>query len=246
MSKVTFGHLHTLKQNKANRKTGQHLTFTISTSLIALIIATPVLIVVGHIFMPAGEVWSHLVATVLPRYIKNSLILMIGVGIGTFVIGVSTAWLVSMCKFPAKKLISWALLLPMAVPAYILAYVYTDFLQYSGPVQSYLREIFEWSSKRDYWFPNIRSLGGAIIVLTLALYPYVYMLARSVFLEQSASILEASRSLGRGAYVSFFHVSLPLARPAIVAGVALALMETLSDFWHCRLLWYFHLYYWNL
>ncbi len=230
MSKVTASHLPTPKRSIDFIKPRQYLLFSISVSLIALIIAIPVIVVVGHIFIPTSETWQHLVATVLSDYIKNSLILMVGVGLGVFIIGVSTAWLVSMCQFPAKKFFSWALLLPMAIPAYILAYVYTDFLQYSGPIQTTLREWFEWSSKRDYWFPEIRSRGGAIVVLTLALYPYVYMLSRAIFLEQSASILEASRSLGRGAYASFFHISLPLARPAIVAGVALALMETLGDF----------------
>ncbi len=230
MSKVTSSHLFAIKRNKYFIKHRQYLPFSISIILIALVIAAPVLVVVGHIFIPAGEVWTHLVETVLPRYIQNSFILMVGVGFGVLIIGVSTAWVVSMCQFPAKRFFSWALLLPMAMPAYILAYVYTDFLQYSGPVQSTLRNWFEWSSKHDYWFPEIRSRGGAIAVLTLALYPYVYMLSRAIFLEQSASILEASRSLGRGAYTGFFQISLPLARPAIVAGVALALMETLGDF----------------
>ncbi len=227
---MTSCHLPTLKQSKYSIKTYQNFPFTISISLIALIIAIPILVVIGHVFVPAGAVWSHLTATVLPRYIQNSFILMVGVGLGVLVIGVSTAWLVSMCRFPARKFFSWALLLPMAIPAYILAYVYTDFLQYSGPVQTTLRGWFAWNNKSDYWFPEIRSLGGAITILTLALYPYVYMLARAIFLEQSASILEASRSLGRGAYTSFFYVSLPLARPAIVAGLSLALMETLGDF----------------
>jgi iron(III) transport system permease protein len=117
----------------------------------------------------------------------------------------------------------------MAVPAYILAYTYTDFLQFAGPLQSSLRAVTGWGPG-EYWFPNVRSLGGAIVMLTLALYPYVYLLSRAAFLEQSSSILEASRSLGRGPWRSFFSVSLPLARPAIAAGVALALMETLSDF----------------
>lgn len=203
---------------------------TLSLSIIALLIAIPILVVIGHIFVPAGEIWSHLVSTVLQSYIKNSFILMVGVGFGVLIIGVTTAWLISMCEFPARQFFSWALLLPMAIPAYILAYVYTDFLQYSSPLQSTLREWFNWNSKQDYWFPNIRSHGGAITVLTLALYPYVYMLARAIFLEQATSILEASRSLGRGALASFFEISLPLARPAIVVGVTLALMETLGDF----------------
>ena len=154
---------------------------------------------------------------------------MVGVGAGVLFIGVGAAWLVTMCRFTGRRVFEWALLLPMAVPAYLLAYAYTDFLQYSGPLQSALRGLTGWGA-RDYAFPEVRSLGGAIIMLTLALYPYVYLLSRAAFLEQSVSILEASRSLGRSAWRSFFGVSLPLARPAVAAGVALALMETLSDF----------------
>jgi len=196
---------------------------------IAGLVATPVLVVLSNVFASSGDVWSHLASTVLPDYIRNSLVLMVGVGAGVTIVGVGSAWLVTMCRFPGRWLFEWALLLPMAVPAYILAYAYTDFLQFAGPVQSTLRDVFGWGP-RDYWFPNIRSLWGAAVMLTLALYPYVYLLTRASFLEQSVSILEASRSLGRNAWQSFRVVSLPLARPAIVAGVALALMETLSDF----------------
>ena len=168
-------------------------------------------------------------STVLPAYIRNSFLLMAGVGVGVLVVGVGAAWLVTMCRFPGRRILEWALVLPMAIPAYILAYAYTDFLQYAGPLQSAIRGLTGWTA-RDYAFPNIRSLGGAVLMLTLALYPYVYLLARAAFLEQSVAILEASRSLGRSAWRSFFVVSLPLARPAIAAGTALALMETLSDF----------------
>lgn len=203
--------------------------WSVVVTLIALLLAAPVLVVLGSVFTPTGDVWSHLAATVLPRYVRNSLALLLGVGLGSLVLGVGLAWLVTMCRFPGKRVFEWALLLPMAVPAYILAYTYTDFLQFAGPVQTALREVTGWGP-REYWFPNVRSLGGAIAMLTLALYPYVYLLARASFLEQSSSILEASRSLGRSPWRSFFVVSLPLARPAIVAGVALALMETLSDF----------------
>lgn len=203
--------------------------WTVIVTLIALLIALPVLMVLSSVFTPTGDVWSHLASTVLPRYVRNSLWLMLGVGTGTLVIGVGLAWVVTMCHFPGRRLFEWALLLPMAVPAYILAYTYTDFLQFSGPLQTALRDLTGWGP-RDYWFPNVRSLGGAVAMLTLALYPYVYLLARAAFLEQSASILEAARSLGRGPWKGFFIVSLPLARSAIAAGVALALMETLSDF----------------
>jgi len=203
--------------------------WSVVVALLALLVASPVVVVLSSVFTPSGDVWAHLAATVLPRYVRNSLWLLLGVGAGSLVLGVGLAWLVTMCRFPGRRVFEWALLLPMAVPAYILAYTYTDFLQFSGPLQGTLRAVTGWGPG-DYWFPNVRSLGGAIAMLTLALYPYVYLLSRAAFLEQSSSILEASRSLGRGPWASFFRVSLPLARPAIVAGVALALMETLSDF----------------
>jgi iron(III) transport system permease protein len=203
--------------------------WSVAVTVLALLLAAPVWVVLSSVFTPSGDVWSHLASTVLPRYVRNSLWLLVGVGSGSLVIGVGLAWLVTMCRFPGKRIFEWALLLPMAVPAYILAYTYTDFLQFAGPFQTTLRAVTGWGPG-EYWFPNVRSLGGAIVMLTLALYPYVYLLSRAAFLEQSSSILEASRSLGRSPWRSFVSVSLPLARPAIAAGVALALMETLSDF----------------
>lgn len=197
---------------------------------IAALIAAPIVVVLSSVFTDAREVWRDLAASVLPVYITNSLLLMLGVSMGVLAIGVGTAWLVTMCRFPGSRIFEWALLLPLAAPAYLLAYVYTELLEFYGPVQSTLREIFGWSSVRDYWFPNIRSLGGAIAMLTLVLYPYVYLLARTAFLEQSVCTLEASRLLGCGPWRSFVKVALPLARPAIAAGLALALMETLNDF----------------
>ncbi len=154
---------------------------------------------------------------------------MLGVGFGVLVIGVGTAWLVSACSFRGSRLFEWMLVLPLAAPAYLLAYTYTNMLDFYGPVQTWLRQIFGWSSATDYWFPNIRGLGGAIVMLALVLYPYVYLLARVAFLEQSARTLEASRSLGCSPWRSFFIIALPLARPSILAGLALAIMETLND-----------------
>ena len=214
---------------RARRRADSPVGWEVAVGLIALLVATPVLVVVASVFAPAGDVWRHLASTVLPVYMRNSFLLMAGVGIGVLVVGVGAAWLVTMCRFPGRRALEWALVLPMAIPAYIMAYAYTDFLQYAGPFQSAIRGVTGWTA-RDYAFPNIRSLGGAVAMLTLALYPYVYLLARAAFLEQSVAILEASRSLGRSAWRSFLVVSLPLARPAIAAGTALALMETLSDF----------------
>ncbi|KAA1194637.1 iron ABC transporter permease [Pseudohalioglobus sediminis] len=195
----------------------------------ALLLSLPVLVILGSLALPFSPVWHHLIETVLSDYVVNSLLLMAGVGAGTFLLGVSMAWLVAMCEFPGRRLFSWALLLPMAMPAYIIAYTYTGMLDFSGPLQSWLRDSFGWRYG-DYWFPQIRSLGGAICMLSLVLYPYVYLLARTAFAAQSTALLEASRSLGLGAGRTFFSVGLPMARPAIAGGVSLALMETLADF----------------
>ncbi len=204
--------------------------WTLLVGAIALLMAAPVLVILTSVFANTGEVWKHLATTVLPTYISNSLWLMLGVGSGTIILGTGTAWLVTMCRFPGRWLFEWALLLPLAAPAYILAYVYTEVLAFYGPVQTSLRQTFGWVEATDYWFPNVRSLWGAMVMLTLVLYPYVYLLARSAFLGQSVSLLEASRSLGCNVWQSFVKVALPLARPAIMAGAALALMETLNDF----------------
>ncbi|BAW96589.1 permease protein of iron(III) ABC transporter [[Synechococcus] sp. NIES-970] len=200
------------------------------TLAIAALIALPILSVLDSVFTASGDVWRHLVETVLGRYILNSLWLMLGVGSGVMVLGVATAWLVTMCRFRGKGLWEVLLLLPLAAPAYLLAYIYTDILDYFGWVQQLLRGFFGWQSAQDYWFPNVRSLWGAMVMLVLVLYPYVYLLARVAFLEQSVTTLEASRVLGCGPWKSFWAIALPLARPAITAGVALALMETLNDF----------------
>jgi len=196
---------------------------------IAALISIPVLVVISHIFVNAVEVWEHLAATVLPRYLLNSLWLILGVGSGAMAIGVGTAWLVTMCEFPGRRWFECLLLLPLAAPAYVLAYAYTGLLDVAGPVQTWLRDQFSWQVGA-YWFPDLRSLPGAIALLILVLYPYIYLLVRVAFLEQSVCTLEASRSLGLGPWQSFVRVALPLARPAIAAGLALVLMETLSDF----------------
>lgn len=203
--------------------------FGMAALLIAALFSLPVLGVAWSVFQPGLGNWPHLVDTVLPTYIQNSLILMLGVGVGVFCLGVGSAWLVVMCHFPAKRFFEWALILPLAAPAYVVAYAYTDFLQSSGPVQSWIRASFDLRFG-EYWFPRIRTIEGAIAVFTLTLYPYVYMLSRAAFLEQSVCALDVARSLGRSAWSSFLSIALPMARPAIVVGVALALMETLADF----------------
>ena len=195
----------------------------------ALILSVPILTIVFSVFEPPGENWQHLKDTVLPEYLGNSLLLTFGVGSGTLLIGVSTAWLTAMCRFPGKNLFVWLLLLPMAMPAYIVAYTYTGMFDFAGPVQTTIRDWTGWRYQ-EYYCPQIRSMGGAIAMLSLVLYPYVYLLGRSTFLEQSVGVMEVSRTLDCGPWTVFYRVALPLARPAIVAGLSLALMETLADY----------------
>ncbi len=202
---------------------------TAVTTLIGALLAVPVVVVLANVLAPSHGTWAHLASTVLPEYIANTLWLLIGVSAMVIFGGVATAWLVTMCRFPGQDLFEWTLILPLAVPAYIMAYAYTDFLQFTGPLQTWLREMTGWLA-REYWFPEIRSVGGAIVMLGLVLYPYVYLVVRAAFLEQSVGIIEVGRSLGYGPWGSFFRIALPLARPAIAAGTTLALMETLADF----------------
>lgn len=199
------------------------------SGVIALLVSIPILAVLSSFFVSSGEIWSHLAETVLSDYISNSLLLIIGVSAGVVLTGVSLAWIITMCSFPGQKYFEWAAVLPFSIPAYLLAYIYTDFLGTTGTLQTALRSTFELGVN-DYFFPEIRSVWGAILIMILAFYPYVYMLARSAFLNQSVSLFEASRIMGYNSTQSFFKVALPLARPGIAAGLALTLMETLNDF----------------
>ena len=196
---------------------------------IAALLALPVVSVVMSFFSGAGDTWMHLAATALPRYVGNTALLLVFVALGVVSMGVVSAWLVTAYRFPGRDLLEWALLLPLAMPAYVMAYAYTDWLQFTGPVQSALRALTGWQA-REYWFPEVRSLPGAAAMLSFALYPYVYLVARTAFHDLSRSAIEAGRLAGHGALGAFFRVAVPLARPAIVAGSALALMETLADF----------------
>jgi iron(III) transport system permease protein len=208
----------------------QRVGFLGSISLAAAaLILLPILAVVGTVFGAAGETWAHLFRTALGSYVTNTALLLAGVAAGVISMGVCSAWLVTAYRFPGQRALEWALLLPLAMPAYVMAYAYTDWLQFTGPVQEALRALTGWQA-REYWFPEIRSLGGAALMLSFALYPYVYLLARAAFLDTSRSALEAGRLAGLSAWGSFWRVALPIARPAIAAGTALALMETLADF----------------
>ena len=174
--------------------------------------------------------WGHLLATVLPRYLANSLTLMLGVGFLSLCLGASLAYMVTHLDFPGRGALQYALFLPLAVPSFVAAYAWVDVLEYAGPLQTYLRELAGWTSAKAYWFPNIRSLPGAVLVLSFTLYPYVYLLARAAFRELPASGQDVARSLGLGHAQQFWRVSLPQARPAIAAGTAIVMMETLNDF----------------
>lgn len=204
--------------------------WTVAVAVIAAIVLVPILSVVWIALTPSQNIWPHLIATVLPRYLGNTLILMVSVGALSAAVGTGAAWLIVMYKFPLRGILQWALLLPLAIPAYIGAYALVDFLEYAGPVQSGLRALFGWTSARDYAFPEIRSRTSAVLVLSASLYPYVYLLARAAFREQTGSTLEVARALGSGPWRRFWRVGLPLARPAIAAAIAIVMMETVNDF----------------
>jgi iron(III) transport system permease protein len=172
---------------------------------------------------------QHLAGTVIPRAAGETALLVALVALGVIVLGSTSAWLIAAYDFPGRRIFEWALLVPLAMPAYIVAYAYTDFLQFSGPLQSALRASFGWQ-RGDYWFPEIRSVPGAAFVFTVTLYPYVYLLARTAFLARTAAMADAARSLGLSPLRSWLHVNLPMARPAVAAGAALALMETVADY----------------
>lgn len=203
--------------------------WTLGAILIAAIVISPIVAMIAIASEGSGDLWPQLAAYVLPSAALNTAILLLGVGLLTSVIGVGTAWLVATAEFPGRKLFDWALLLPLSIPTYILAYAYLDILHPLGPVQSLLRTVLGIQDPRSFSFPDIRSMGGVIFLLGFVLYPYVYLAARASFLMQSATALEAARILGAGRMEVFLRIALPLARPAIVVGVTLALLEALND-----------------
>jgi len=202
----------------------------LSSLIIGAILSLPLLTLFVEALVTDGESFAHIRETVLNDYIINTLLLMFSVGGLVILIGVPLAWLIAVCEFMGRAFFKWALVLPLAMPAYIVAYTYTDLLDYAGPVQIFLRDWFGWQSASDYWFFDIRSLAGAAIMLALVLYPYVYLMVRASFLEQNATLSHAARMLGASPKKSFFKVSLPLARNAIVASCALVMMESMADF----------------
>ncbi len=198
--------------------------------LLIVFIAIPIMSVVILALGPAEGLWQGLLATVLPRYLLNTLILTISVGLVAATLGTVTAWLVTMCEFPGRRIFEWALFLPLAVPAYIGAYALVDFFEYAGPLQTAMRATFGYSTAQDYVFPEIRSMGGAVLVLSAALYPYVYLLVRIAFREQSVLPQDVARTLGAGPMRRFFRVGLSMTRPSIAIGTAIVMMETISEF----------------
>jgi ABC-type Fe3+ transport system, permease component len=204
--------------------------WSLGALVIAGLVLAPILAVGWMALDPRENIWPHLIATTLPRYLANTAVLTGGVGLLASAVGAGAAWLVVMYRFPGHRVLEWLLLLPLAIPAYVGAYALTDFLDYSGPVQTALRGAFGWASARDYWFPEIRSREAAVVVLSAALYPYIYLITRAALREQSGASYEVARALGTGPFGLFWRVGLPLARPAIAAGAAIAMMETVADF----------------
>ncbi|MFD1695379.1 ABC transporter permease [Roseibium aestuarii] len=214
--------------NTGHAGRSEHFWSGLSIAAAALVLVP--LLAIGWIALtPSGDVWDHLVSTVLPDALATTLLMMAGVGSLTLIIGVGTAWLTTMCRFPGRGLFDWLLLVPLAVPTYIIAFAYVEALDYTGPVQSTLRAVMGFKTSRDYWFPEVRSLGGAILVMSFVLYPYVYLTSRAAFLLQTSSMLDVSRTLGASPLRVFLAIALPMARPAAAVGVSLALMECLND-----------------
>ena len=203
--------------------------WTFSSWLIAAIVGAPIAVVLWGLVGTGSAAWPHLRDTVLAGYVLNTAALTLAVGLLSAAMGIACAWTIATRDFPGKRLLSWALVLPLATPAYVVAYVYTDLLEFAGPVQTALRAVTGWGVG-DYAFPPIRSLGGAALVLSLVLYPYVYLLARTAFETQAASLVDAARVLGAGSTRAFYTVALPASRPVIAGGVALAMMETVADY----------------
>jgi iron(III) transport system permease protein len=204
--------------------------WAVCAGVIAGLVIMPILAVIWLAFFPTENIWPHLMATSLPRYLSNSLIIMIAVALCASLIGTFCAWMVVTKEFPMRRVLEWALLFPLAIPAYIGAYAFVDFWEYAGPAQTLLRDWFGWTTSSDYYFPAVRSRSAAIFVISLSLYPYVYLLARAAFREQSSRTIEVARALGAGPVRAFWGVALPLARPAIAIGTALVMMEALNDF----------------
>ncbi|WP_342642322.1 ABC transporter permease [Rhodoligotrophos ferricapiens] len=205
-------------------------SWTVAAALISALAIAPIIALVWiAVIHPTANAWPHLLATVLPGSARTTALLLLGVLGVVLVVGTSTAWLVSMYDFPGRRVFDWALAVPLAMPTYLSAFAYLEIWDYAGPIQTALRNTFGWRNATDYWFPDIRTLGGAILILAFALYPYVYLTARASFAQTPAQLMDASRALGHSALETFWRIALPLSRPALAAGSALAMMECLND-----------------
>ena len=223
------GPLDRLRRVLDARRTRSHAPgWSVTAGLIVCVILLPVAAVLYLAATASANDWPHLIGSVLPAALQNTLLLALGACLVALVAGTGTAWLITMYRFPGRAALDRLLVLPLAIPTYIAAYCYGDLFDFAGPVQSGLRALFGWTA-RDYWFPPIRSLGGAVLVMSAVLYPYVYLAARATFVQQSVCALEVARTLGRTSMGTFWAVALPLARPALAAGAALVAMETLND-----------------
>ena len=203
----------------------QYRWYVVSGAVAALVLM-PLTVLLLSWYQIDTEIWGHLLDTQMTRLLSNTFTLIVGVGLGVVLLGVSLAWLTALCEFPGRRWLDWALMLPFAIPAYVLAFVFIGIFDFAGPVQTLMREWFGVGVR----FPRVRSTGGVVLVLVLVFYPYVYLLARSAFLSQGRGLMEAARVLGQTPWQAFWRVAIPMARPAIGAGLALALMETLADF----------------
>ncbi|WP_434997644.1 ABC transporter permease [Vibrio scophthalmi] len=200
-----------------------------SSGALALLLVLPILAIFFTAVGETDQLFSHLMSTVMATYTYNTVVLVVGVMLLSLLFGIPCAWLMAMCRLPSERILQWALVLPLAMPAYIVGYIFTDWFDFAGPIQIALRDVMGWQAG-DYWFPDIRTLGGAIIVLALVLYPYVYLLCRAAFMEQNVSLLQSARLLKCSPWQSFYRISLPLVRPAIAVGLSLVAMETIGDF----------------
>ncbi|MCY9802865.1 iron ABC transporter permease [Vibrio scophthalmi] len=200
-----------------------------SSGVLALLLVLPILAIFFTAVGETDQLFSHLMSTVMATYTYNTVVLVVGVMLLSLLFGIPCAWLMAMCRLPSERILQWALVLPLAMPAYIVGYIFTDWFDFAGPIQIALRDVMGWQAG-DYWFPDIRTLGGAIIVLALVLYPYVYLLCRAAFMEQNVSLLQSARLLKCSPWQSFYRISLPLVRPAIAVGLSLVAMETIGDF----------------
>ncbi|SEG71305.1 ABC transporter permease [Vibrio hangzhouensis] len=207
----------------------KNVVWKTSSGVLTLLLVLPILAIFYTALGESSDLFSHLMSTVMPTYILNTVKLVVGVMLLSLVLGVPSAWLMAMCRLPTEKILQWALVLPLAMPGYIIGYIFTDWFDFAGPIQIWLRDLTGWQAG-EYWFPDIRTVGGATMVLSLVLYPYVYLLCRAAFMEQNVSLLQSARLLKCSPLESFRRISLPLARPSIAVGLSLVAMETIGDF----------------